>query len=99
MGGSWSKWLLMMGAADAGELAMIAVLMISSLLSVAYLLPVVAKGFFGPVSSAPEETRFREAPWTCVAPLSITAGLCVLLFFLADPIVDFLAPVGATLSR
>ena len=46
LGGSWSKWFLIMGAADAGQLAMIGVLLISSLLNVAYLLPLVGKGFF-----------------------------------------------------
>ena len=37
MGGSWSKWFLMVGAADAEQWAMMAVLMASSLLSIAYL--------------------------------------------------------------
>ena len=46
LGGSWSKWLLIMGAADADQLAMIGILLISSLLNVAYLLPLVGKGFF-----------------------------------------------------
>jgi multicomponent Na+:H+ antiporter subunit D len=46
MGGSWSKWYLMLGAADAGQLVIIGVLMVSSLLNVAYLLPVVGRGFF-----------------------------------------------------
>ena len=46
MGGSWSKWYLMLGAADTGQLIMIGVLMVSSLLNVAYLLPIVGRGFF-----------------------------------------------------
>ena len=45
-GGSWSKWLLLVSSADADELMMIGVLLVSSLLNVAYLLPLVAKGFF-----------------------------------------------------
>lgn len=48
LGGSWSKWYIALGAADADQLIFIAVLMISSLLNVAYLIPVFARGFFGP---------------------------------------------------
>ncbi|MEC7489652.1 MAG: monovalent cation/H+ antiporter subunit D family protein [Pseudomonadota bacterium] len=48
LGGSWSKWYIALGAADADQLLFIAVLMISSLLNVAYLIPVFARGFFGP---------------------------------------------------
>ncbi|MEX2455625.1 MAG: monovalent cation/H+ antiporter subunit D family protein [Rhodospirillaceae bacterium] len=50
LGGSWSKWYIALGAADAGQLVFVAVLMISSLLNVAYLIPVFARGFFGPRS-------------------------------------------------
>ena len=48
LAGSWSKWLLIVGAADAGQQAMIVVLVLSSLLNIAYLMPVVARGFFLP---------------------------------------------------
>jgi len=48
LGGSWSKWYIALGAADADQLVFIAVLMISSLLNIAYLIPVFARGFFGP---------------------------------------------------
>jgi len=46
LGGAWSKWYLMLGAADAGQIIMMGVFMASSLLNIAYLLPVVARGFF-----------------------------------------------------
>jgi multicomponent Na+:H+ antiporter subunit D len=46
MGGSWSKWYLMMGAVDANQVIFIFVFMASTLLNIAYLMPVVARGFF-----------------------------------------------------
>jgi multicomponent Na+:H+ antiporter subunit D len=46
LGGAWSKWYLMLGAAEADKIVFVVILMISSLLNVAYLLPVVARGFF-----------------------------------------------------
>ena len=48
MGGSWSKFLLMAGSVDAGMPLMLAVLAISSLLNVYYLLEPCARAFFRP---------------------------------------------------
>ncbi len=57
LGGSWSKWLLMVGAADAGQQVMIGILMVSSLLNIAYLIPIVAKGFFLPDPTLPKAAQ------------------------------------------
>lgn len=92
LGGSWSKFLLMVGAADAGQQIMIGVLMVSSLLNVAYLLPLVARGFFlSPPESRPE--GINEAPLLCYLPPAITAGACILLFIYAGSIQSFLMPI------
>lgn len=45
LGGMWSKWYLALGAADADQLIFVAVLMISSLLNIAYLLPIPINAF------------------------------------------------------
>ena len=45
-GGSWSKWYLALGAAEGDNTIFIFVLMASSLLSIGYLMPVVARAFF-----------------------------------------------------
>ena len=92
LGGSWSKWLLIVGAADAGQQVMIAVLMLSSLLNVAYLLSIVGKGFFWP-AKAGEATVIRESPTLVWLPPAITAFGCLLLFFYATDIRDFLMPI------
>jgi len=47
-GGVWSKWYLALAAAETDQLIFVAVLMISSLLNVAYLIPIVVRGFFSP---------------------------------------------------
>ncbi|MEP1206696.1 MAG: proton-conducting transporter membrane subunit [Rhizobiaceae bacterium] len=96
LGGSWSKYLLMVGAADAGQQVMIGVLMLSSALNVAYLLPVFARGFFDG-SVKPDGKSFREnlkeAPVLCVLPPCLTAIGCLLLFFYSGRIEEFLAPI------
>ena len=94
LGGSWSKWLLMVGAADTGQIIMIAVLMISSLLNVAYLLPIVAKGFFLTDKKNNAETGIKEAPFWCVAPPVFTALGCIGLFFYASDIITFIEPIA-----
>ena len=95
-GGSWSKWLLMVGAADANQKIMIGVLMVSSLLNVAYLLPIVGKGFFLKGGKQPaKKTGIAEAPILCVLPPVVTAFGCLVLFFLAGELQTFLAPLVA----
>ena len=94
MGGSWSKWLLMVGAADAGQQIMIGVLMLSSLLNVAYLLPLVGRGFF---LSDPENNKvagIREAPLLVWLPPAVTAVGCLILFLYAGSVQEFLAPIA-----
>jgi multicomponent Na+:H+ antiporter subunit D len=89
MGGSWSKWYLMMGTAETGQLAMMVVLMASSLLSIGYLMPVVGRAFFRP---PPDDAwhghnpggGIHEAPLLCVLPPVLTGIGCLLLFLWAD---------------
>ncbi len=97
LGGSWSKWFLLVGAADAQQMAMIAVLLVSSLLNVAYLVPVAARGFYrGPPSGAnTARVAIREAPLACLVPLCLTAFGCLLLFVYADALYAFLLPIAA----
>ena len=94
LAGSWSKWLLMLGAADAGQRAMIAVLMISSLLNIAYLMPIAARGFFLPAREG-EAGGLAEAPALLWLPPMLTALGCVALFFGAGAVRDFLLPIVA----
>ena len=93
LGGSWSKWHLVLGAADTGQYIMIAVLMASSLLNIAYLLPVFIRGFFAAPPEGAEPPSLREAPALCVAPLCLTAIGSVVLFFFSDSIYHLLLPI------
>ena len=94
LGGAWSKWLLIVGAADANELIMIGVLLVSSLLNVAYLLPLVGKGFFlSTDDQEPAATDFSEGPVLVWIPPALTAMGCIILFFYAGSIKEFLMPI------
>ncbi len=94
LGGTWSKWYLALGAADAHQLALIGVLMVSSLLNIAYLIPIPIRGFFSAPPEAAEHPPIREAPLFCVLPLCFTAAGCIALFFLADEMYRLLAPLA-----
>ncbi len=101
MGGAWSKFMLIMAAADRDEVVIIAVLMLSSLLNVGYLMPLVVRGFFSeaPAAALGSAATFapmrglREAPVLCVLPLCLTALGCIALFFYAEPIYRFLETI------
>ena len=103
LGGSWSKWYMMLGAAETGELLIVGVFIVSSLLNVAYLMPIVANAFFPlggepalrSVGAAAAPDGIQEAPLACLIPLCLTALGCIALFFFADQIYAFLAPIAA----
>ena len=96
LGGSWSKWLLMMGAVDTGQMVIIAVLLVSSLLNVAYLMPIVGKGFFIRDNAAAAPVKNLETSPLVWGPPAITALGCLVLFFFAGYIEAFLMPLGAS---
>jgi len=84
-GGMWSKWYLGLGTVESGQWLLLSVLLISSLLNIAYLLPVSVKGFFGKTRDGTTYTRIKEAPVSCLIAMMITSLACVLLFFYPDP--------------
>ncbi len=61
-GGAWSKWFLALGALEAEKVIFVAVLMISSLLNVAYLLSIVARAFFVAPESVAIGDGVEDAP-------------------------------------
>lgn len=99
MGGAWAKFYLMWGAADAGQQAIIAVLMLSSLLNIVYLLPIVFRGFYLPAKAGDENGHgapqggVKEAPLFCLAPICATAIGCLVLFFFFGDLAAFIEPI------
>ena len=88
MGGMWSKWFLVMGTLETKHYIPLLVLLISSLLNVAYLLPIPIRGFF----SEPEETGqgIKEAPLPCLIAMAITSMGCLALFFYPQPVYELM---------
>ncbi|HED40730.1 MAG TPA: monovalent cation/H+ antiporter subunit D family protein [Chromatiales bacterium] len=85
LGGMWSKWYLGLGAIESGQLLLLGVLMVSSLLNIAYLLPIPIRAFFSKPRDGEHYTKIKEAPRTILLAIIITASACTLLFFYPDP--------------
>ena len=84
-GGFISKWQLVIGTMQAGQISLLVVLLTSSLLNAAYFFPVFYKAFFCSDEESLFENKVEEAPVWCVAPLVLTAGISVALFFVPQP--------------
>lgn len=93
-GGMWSKWNLLLGTAYTSDWMLLAALIIGSLLSAAYLLPIVVRAFYLPHDS--DDTSVREAPTTILIAMIISAGGCVILFFAPDFAFDLMDRIAGS---
>ena len=93
MGGLWSKWYLALGTLETGQIGLLAVLMVSSLLNVAYLLPIPIRAFFSAPEQAEPAQGINEAPRTCVGALLVTAACCLALFVYPEPLYRLMSQI------
>jgi multicomponent Na+:H+ antiporter subunit D len=81
LAGFLSKWMMIQGAAQAGNGMALAVLGLSTLLNAAYFLPIVYAAFWRAPREA--EAAHGEAPWPSVVALAATAAATLALPFAA----------------
>jgi len=80
--GLWSKWYLALATIETGQWLLLGVLLLSSLLNIAYLLVIPMRAFFlRPDGMA---SGRKEAPAACLIAMGITSAACVILFFYPD---------------
>ncbi len=91
VGGMWAKLFLSAGAAEAGAWWALLALILSSLLNVGYLIVIPVRAFFASGEKAAASTA--TAPPLTILPPVLTATIALVLFFLAGPIYDYVAPV------
>ena len=80
-GGMWSKWYLLLGTVYAEDWLLLVALIVGSLLSAAYLLPIAIRAFY---SSNDESVTVSEAPLTIRIAMIICAVGCIVLFVAPD---------------
>ncbi|MDR1656486.1 MAG: monovalent cation/H+ antiporter subunit D family protein [Deltaproteobacteria bacterium] len=81
-----SKWYLVNGALDQGQLILLVALLLSTILNAGYFVPIFYRAFFLAPAEGVNLEGYREAPLTMVIPLvftslvSVTLGLFPQLF-------------------
>jgi multicomponent Na+:H+ antiporter subunit D len=95
-GGTWSKWYLLMGTIEAEQWILMAVLMISSLLNIAYLLPIPFHAFFSTDKTSTAGTGIKEAPLPSLIALCITTVGCLILFIYPQPLYELASAILET---
>ncbi len=111
-----SKWYLAEGSLEAGVGVFgwigPAVLLLSALLTAAYLLSIVTNGFFPkrravaaeaavmeesePAEKEKIDTKKTDAPLGMLVPIGILAGLSILLGVFPNPLINFFSEIAAT---
>lgn len=81
--GFLSKWYMLQGAVSTEQWLPVLVIIGSTLLNMAYFLPIIYSAFFKEEDVKPDHEH-GEAPWTMVFAISCTASLTILLFLFPD---------------
>lgn len=87
--GVWSKLLIAGGSLEHGNAFWLGVLMLSTLLNIAYLLPIPLRAFFKPPAT-PYTGGWTEAPAPSLWAITVTATVCILLFVFPQPLLELL---------
>ncbi len=99
--GVLSKFVIIEGIIDSQYDWLIIVLILSSLLNIAYLLPIPFMAFFKEPQSieaadSTSQSVIEEAPTACLIAICITTAGCLILFFQIEPIVHLLSLIETT---
>jgi multicomponent Na+:H+ antiporter subunit D len=97
LGGFISKWNLVLGTLESGQIFFLFVLLASSLMNAAYFLPISYKAFFCTDEEAMFERKVDEVPTWCLVPLCITATCSVIFFFYPQPFLQLAKMTVATI--
>jgi multicomponent Na+:H+ antiporter subunit D len=98
-GGTWSKWYLLMATLETEQLIIMAILMLSSLLNIAYLMPIPFHAFFSnmPVKNgygvSTDKVQIKEAPIASLIAIGIAALGCLILFIYPNPLYELASAI------
>lgn len=102
-GGTWSKWFIMMATIETEQWLLMVILMLSSLLNIAYLLPIPFHAFFPDILAnkpSNDDTKrsttgnmfsgihIKEAPLPALIAIVITTFGCLTLFIFPQPLFE-----------
>lgn len=78
--GIYAKWYFFQGAFENAHIGIIAVLVISTLLNIAYFFPIIYKGFFKKPLNQTFVPGIKEAPYPMTLAISLTSLIILILF-------------------
>ena len=89
-----SKWFFATSFIDSGQIWLLAVLIVSSLLNGCYYLPIVVRGFFSKSDEEAEDSTLKpkslERPIKDLVPIMVLAGLVVGFALFSSPIIRYI---------
>jgi multicomponent Na+:H+ antiporter subunit D len=89
-----SKWYIVNGALQAGQITIFLAFMLSTALNAGYFLPVIYRAFFKEPLPDPHFHHYKEAPLTMVIPLCTTGLISVILGLYPALFMDFVRIFG-----
>lgn len=94
-GGAWSKLLIAGGSLETETIIWVAILMFSTLLNIAYLLPIPLRAFLRPDPELKpgEVAQMQEAPFACLWAIMLTTITCILLFLYPAPLTQLIGMI------
>ncbi len=94
LAGMWSKWYLAKGTIDSSEMGLLLFLLVGSLLSAGYLLPVAISAYLPlQTSSHSADSKNTEGPGICSFAIGITASACLFLFLFPNSLFRLISQI------
>ncbi len=88
--GFMSKWYLSLAVLDAGRPLILLVILLSSFLNAVYYLPIIISAFLKESADRENVMIVDDVPKSMTVPMSIIAGLCILIGFFPQLIMTFI---------
>jgi multicomponent Na+:H+ antiporter subunit D len=85
-----------MGTMDTQQWIILVILLISSLLNIAYLLPISMRAFLFKDPTSNAAVGIKEAPLPCLIAIGITTVGCIALFIYPQPLYELASSILQT---
>jgi multicomponent Na+:H+ antiporter subunit D len=89
-----SKWYIVNGALDMGQLVLLVALLLSTALNAGYFVPIFYRAFFLPPDPGSNMEKYKEAPLSMVVPLVFTSVVSVVLGLFPSIFQNFIKAFG-----
>ncbi len=89
-----SKWYLVNGTLESGQMALLVMLLLSTALNAGYFVPILYRAFFKAPDPEANIGQYNEASMTMVVPLCVTATISLFLGLYPQTFLNFVNILG-----